>query len=194
MWKTVLSLAAILLLCSPALAGGGCAVAPCGEAIECCDPVPDCCGACGCRKVCKVVCEVKKIKKHVWVVECEEFCAPWPGCKPCAGPRCGSCGGDGCGDSCGACCGRPIVPPRCGPVRCRKKLVKKEITCEVPVYKCVVVSCGCGDGCWEPAGGGEPEETEPAAPLHPDQTADIPTAPAPPVDGTSLLNSLRLGR
>jgi hypothetical protein len=41
---------------------------------------------------------------------------------------------------------RPLVPPRCGPVRCRKKLVKKTITCEVPVYKCVV--CGaCCDAC-----------------------------------------------
>jgi len=89
-----------------------------------------------CRKVGRVVCEMQKVEKPVWVVECEEFCVPTP---PCGAARCSSCGqADGCGKGC---CD---PPPRCGPVRCRKKLVKKTITCEVPVYKCIVVPCGCG--------------------------------------------------
>jgi hypothetical protein len=37
---------------------------------------------------------------------------------------------------------KPGMAPKCGPVRTKMKLVKKEIDCEVPVYKCVVV-CGC---------------------------------------------------
>jgi hypothetical protein len=61
---------------------------------------------------------MKEIKKTVWVVECEEFCTTLPG----------------------RCC-----TPRCGKVRCKKKLVKKEIKVQVPVYRCKVVDC-CGGG------------------------------------------------
>jgi hypothetical protein len=85
-------------------------------------------------------------------VECEEFCAPLPGWRACCKtvtcdvPTCddgGCC--EPCGDRCGeGCCGPkscygiPVAKPKCGPVRCRKVLVKKEYTCEVPVYECVV--------------------------------------------------------
>ncbi|MEA1952342.1 MAG: hypothetical protein U9N87_13245, partial [Planctomycetota bacterium] len=121
---------------------------------DCCQATKDCCYDCGCQKVCKVVCTMKKVKKTVWVVECEEFCAPLPNCRSgrcCSGANCcssenrGSCGHDSCGSVRKAC----MVPPKCGPVRCRKKLVKKQIVCEVPVYKCVVVSRGgcCETGC-----------------------------------------------
>ena len=79
-------------------------------------------------------------------------------------------------------------PPKCGHVRCRKKLVKKEITCEVPVYKCVVeyVCCDCcGPSCGvctEPAA---PMPTATGAPAEaPIPAAPIPAAPCPgPVAG-----------
>jgi hypothetical protein len=126
-----------------------------------------CCTRCGAPKVCKVVCQMEKVKKTVWVVECEEFCAPLPRCAPACEP-CGECGKTSsvsyAGDPCTA-LRRPMVPPKCGKVRCRKKLVKKEITCEVPVYKCVVVCC-CPQ-CPAIEGAGRAEAPTPAAPLPP---------------------------
>ena len=178
-----------LVAAGPALAGGEC----CAPAS--CDPVmygdPGCdpgyCNGCGCRKVCKVVCEMKKVKKTVWVVECEDFCAPLPrlgchhGCSPCAA-NCGAC--KACKDCCDPCASlqRPIVPPKCGKVRTKKTLVKKEIECEVPVYKCVVVCPtahgDCGQG-WCEAPEGQ------AAPAPVGQTTL--SAPLPPVIGTSYV-------
>jgi hypothetical protein len=58
------------------------------------------------------------VKKTVWAVECEEFCVPRPG-RGCCAP--------------------------CGKMHTRKKLLRKEITVKVPVYKCVVVDCACGE-------------------------------------------------
>jgi hypothetical protein len=64
-------------------------------------------------------------------------------------------------------------PPTCGKVRTRKTLVKKDITCEVPVYKTVVVcAAGCGVCGAEAA-------SELAAPIPASQTATA--APLPPV-------------
>jgi hypothetical protein len=118
---------------------------------------PDRCAACrrpaACRKeVCQVVCEMKEVTKTYWCVECEPFCAPLPGCgNPLTGwlsgllgcgPEHGSCqaaGGQGCeAEDCHGSCQRSADPPKCGPVHTRKKLVKKEYTCKVPVYTCVV--------------------------------------------------------
>jgi len=157
-------------------------VGDCYAGAGCCDEVcgtPDCCGACGakccCQKTCKVVCEMKQVKRTVWVVECEEFCTSLPNCDrdPCR--RCNSCRGakascwSCCNDPCAALNSRNYVPPKCGKVRCRKKLVKKEITCEVPVYKCVVVFCcpGCDEGGEQEAPAPAPEQTTNAAPLPP---------------------------
>ena len=136
----------------------------------CGDQKQDCCSRCGVKKVCKVVCEMKEVKKTCWEVECEEFCVPLPGLgkSRCADQGC--CEVTGCGDECSDGCEndvcqslreRPMVPPKCGEVRCRKKLVKKETTCEVPVYKCVLVpACGCGSGgCTDTGCGVTPEET-----------------------------------
>jgi len=147
----------------------------CGAASEvaCCGS-PQCCGHCGCgaccEKVCQVVCEMKEVKKTVWVVECEEYCVPLPDCRNC--PSCFPSRDEGCG-SC--CTGSPCaaVPPRCGPVRCKKKLVKKEITCQVPVYKCVVrYLCGnCCEQC---------EESVAPLPGQSNQTANlVPPPPSP---------------
>jgi len=161
-------------------------------AADCCG-TPNCCAQCGCRcacqrKVCQVVCGTEKITKHCWCVECEEFCAPMPGCGLLAAKwgACRDCCCGGCSDDCchGTCCENCTVPPRCGPVRSRKKLVKKEYECEVPVYKCVVkylcpscceASCEADDAQPE----AEPSEPLPAAPLPaPDQQA-IGPAPLP---------------
>ena len=85
------------------------------------------------------------------------------------------------------------MPPRCGPVRTRKKLVKKEITCEVPVYRCVI-GCsnnGCGEvgaGCMEP----EPLEEDAVAPSPVDKATDV--APLPSLLGAPYSNLRRMAR
>jgi len=135
---------------------GPAAASECSEAAACCGQDHGCCGRCGAKKVCKVVCEMEEVTKTCWVVECEEFCAPVP---TLGRNRCGCCGGLDCGKQCGAECQaqvengvchslleRPMVPPKCGKVRCRKTLHKKEVTCQVPVYKCVVVPTCCCQG------------------------------------------------
>jgi len=114
-------------------------------ASEACVGALDCCGCCGrrapCqRKVCQVVCEVKKEKRSCWCVQTEEFCAPLPACP---GHGCQGCGGTcdgqhGTGDCAQGGCQQCPRPPHCGPVRTRKILVKQEYEVEVPVYKCVV--------------------------------------------------------
>ena len=112
---------------------------------------PACCDKPGCEKTaCRVVCDVKKVKKYVWVVEYEQICISNPGCKlSCRGCKSG-CDTGCCAIGCGPCAellSRPMVKPKCCKMICRKKLVKKEIVCEVPTYKCVVVPCGSGSGC-----------------------------------------------
>ncbi|MBN1909426.1 MAG: hypothetical protein JW818_06785 [Pirellulales bacterium] len=180
-----------LLMAGVATAGNHCVAPNCCDKTEVCG-APDCCAKCGtgccCHKTCKVVCEMKKVTKHVWVVECEEFCAPLPRCEKkcchgcgcdegCCGNEASCCGAEGCcgKDPCESLVNRHRVPPKCGKVRCKKKLVKKEITCEIPVYKCVVVyAC---PSCCEPSGCGEGQEQAPAAA----PTTAAQPAPLPPV-------------
>jgi hypothetical protein len=85
------------------------------------------CSKCGCgeniRKVCKAVPETKKIKETKWECKCEEICIP----------------------------GRTLThdcQPTCGRPRMVTKLVKKEVTKEVPSFKWVTTYvCGnCCDG------------------------------------------------
>ncbi len=148
----------VLLCLAVGLHVGGVALAADDRgAPSCGDRQQDCCRRCGAKNVCKVVCEMKEVRKTCWVVQCEEFCVRLPRFFK------SSCGDTGCGGECGGCqndgCkspgSRPMVPPKCGKVRYRKTLVKKEITCQVPVYRCVPVpTCGCANGgCVEPAGG-----------------------------------------
>lgn len=195
----VLSMAIGLLIANVTIAGDSCTVAGCCDPGACCQ-AQDGCGGCGCRKVCKVVCEMKQVKKHVWVVECEEFCAPLPGlgrgCAPCGDAICepgygeDGCGGEGRPGPC-ASLYKPMVPPKCGKVRCRKKLVKKEVTCEVPVYRCVVVCGGGGPGCREePCGANAEQDGAREVPKPPLPNNDV--APLPPIVGTSYLESLTI--
>ena len=141
-----------------------------------CGKAPDCCAQCGdkapCQpKTCRVVCGVKKVKKYCWQVKCEEFCLPMPGCRKSA---------SGCGavDECDPGCGpaKAPTPPKCGKVRCRKKLVKKEYTVEVPIYKCVVKNV-CGE-CCEPSGDDVIEEA--MQPPSENRRQTIEHAPLPP--------------
>ena len=190
--KTILSTLAIgFLIANVCVAAGYC------DAPACCDQTHESCNGCGVQKTCKVVCEIKKVKKTCWVVKCEEFCASLPrcGCKS----SCGSCGdtgcdSGGCGDS--GCCGdpcaslkKPMVRPKCGKVRTRKKLVKKTITCEVMVYKCIVVCCnsGCNVSCGE-------SDWEKSAPAAKSVSTKRMThaAPLPPRMSKSRIPALRL--
>jgi len=175
------------------------------------------------QKYCQVVCTTKKIKKVIWCVQCEDFCPPMPGgpCNPCCNGCCGpACCGEECGAECGACepcccangvggllgglgmnacnpCApcKPELPPSCGQVRTKKKLLRKVIECEVPAYKCVVVCCdpGCGPaacgGCGADAAPVEEEDAAPEeAPAPAEATTDA--APLPPIVGTSYLKAL----
>jgi hypothetical protein len=131
----------------------------------CCDQQCDRCGrhAACVQKTCQVVCEMKKETKTSWSVECREICPLMPGCHHH-------------GDDC-------PPPPRCGKPLCVKKLVKKETTVEVPVYKCVVRNLcpeclqGGMDGVPQPAAGAatSPAPRVPPAPGR----KPLPPPPAP---------------
>ena len=206
----LLSMAVGLMLANLAVAADCCDPPTCAAEQACCG-VKHSCGTCGAQKACQVVCEIRKVKKVVWRVECEEFCAPLPcrdrscrSCKGC-GKGCGDagCGDAGCGetgcceDACGGgCCEDPCadvlarkhVRPKCGKARTRKKLIRKEIICEVPSYKCIVAGCGACGGCGEaeeaaPTEAAPEEEALPPAPAPTDATRNV--APLPPVFGIS---------
>ena len=190
----VMTLVVGLSVANLALAAGPCDPNACTE-VQVCGSA-DTCGHCGCKccceKYCRVVCEMKKVKKHVWVVECEEFCITLPR-RRCCCDGCGSCGGgsgcncDGCNCGCGKCdpCEaenrKCYIPPRCGKMRVKKKLIKKEVVCLVPVYKCVVVYCcpkcecsACGEAA-SPSSSTKQASPPPApAPNNATQTAPLP--------------------
>jgi hypothetical protein len=197
------SIAIAWLMAGTAFAGDCKTPAACTEAKAC--GVQNGCPHCGrpCEKTCRVVCEMKEVKKSCWVVKCKEFCAPMPGCGRDCG--CGSCGEGncaaqnceaGCANHCGKCdlCAKEeskrIVPPKCGRVHEKKTLEKKEIVCHVPSYKCIVVytcpNCGCG-GSQEcgghqappPAPTGSKQPTLPPAPAPSKTTLSAPVPPSP---------------
>ena len=192
-----LSLAVGWLVANGALAAEPCKVPAACTQVQTCGAADHCarCGrACQCEKHCCVVCEMKEVKKMVWVVKCEDFCAPLPNCG-CEHGCCNGCNGcaacgaeptccERCGKKCDPCAAEKnkcCVPPKCGKVRTKKVLVKKEVVCQVPSYKCVVVyTCpNCCDGQMPsvPA-----KSATPAAP--PSKTTE--RAPLPP-DGESPL-------
>lgn len=197
-----LSLAIVMLIANGAIAAEGCNPPPvCGE-VQTCGSV-DCCAHCGCHacceKYCRIVCEMKEIKKTVWVVKCEDFCAPLPGCPL----HCGECRESGnqecckeptCENGCDKCCNpcadienRNYVPPKCGKVRPKKTLEKKEIICKIPAYKCVVVYA-CANCCQNGCDGGNPQQQVPDVAPSPAPTPKTThVAPLPPVAGTSFV-------
>jgi hypothetical protein len=196
-----LSLAIGLLIAQNAIAGDAAPQTPtctqvCGS--------PDCCHHCGaqgeCQRSCKIVCEMKEVKKTVWVVKCGEFCTMMPnlGCKckcgecnecvrsgVCADRKCGKC------DPCSSLTNRNYLTPDCGRVRGKKTLEKKEITCKVPTYKCVVeytcAACGttaCSEGA-KPAETKAPAENSAPTPAPAPQARTPEGTPLPPVVSTS---------
>lgn len=99
-------------------------------AVAICTPLyaGDCCAHCGCSsnctKVCRVICETKKVTKPDYDCECEEFCVPGKS------ERCVTY------DECG--CRKVIYTPTCGEVYTRTKLIKRTKTEEVTSYRWVV--------------------------------------------------------
>jgi hypothetical protein len=106
-----------------------------------------CCAHCGgndrCQKVCRLVCEEKKIDVVCWGCVCEDFCLPKhnkPGCEHCKIV---------CADCDQACnCEAPYVKPKrfvwtdwipgCATIHTKKKLMKKTETVTVKSFKWVV--------------------------------------------------------
>jgi hypothetical protein len=102
------------------------------------------CGcACSCQKVCRLVCEEKKVDVICWGCKCEDFCVPGhskPGCQHCE---------EVCGDCDKPCdCTAPYAKPKnfvwnewipgCAKILTKKKLMQKIVTKKVPSYKWVV--------------------------------------------------------
>ncbi len=205
----VLTMAIGWMIADSAVAADCCAPPTCAAEQSCCGAT-QACGDCGAQKACQVICETKKVTKVVWRIECEDFCAPLPGRQRecCASDGCGTgCGEAGCAEAtcgeagCGDCCDDPCaslqnrkyVQPRCGKVRTRKKLVRVEITCEVPSYKCIVTACDACGACGE-VQEVITEEALPAAPAPTEAPAPptaINAAPMPPVLGVSYHEILR---
>ena len=77
-----ITMTAAWLIAGTAFGGEACkAPAPCAAAQACGSQRQcGCCGRCdcACERQCRVVCEMKEVKKTVWVVKCEDFCAPLP--------------------------------------------------------------------------------------------------------------------
>jgi hypothetical protein len=199
-----LSLAIAWLAVGTTMAADACKAPPACTEVQTCGEA-DHCGRCGCagkcEKRCYIVCEMKEIKKHVWIVHCEEFAPLLPGCgKGCNG--CGCCDADqgcvaepaccgGCDKGCDPCAAEKnkcLVPPKCGKIRTTKKLEKKEVVCKVPRYKCVVVYC-CPSCCAHEGCDSQPTAPVPGKPAAPAPTPAkaVETAPLPPAANVSYV-------
>lgn len=90
-----------------------------------------------CKKICRLECGTKKETKIEYECETEDFCIPGPSHKHGFTYECGPHGHKH---------RKPIWHPTCAKVHTRTKLVKKEVTKEVPDYKWVVEEycCICG--------------------------------------------------
>ena len=116
-----------------------------------------CCAECGCqqcRKVCRLVCEEKKVEVICWGCLCEDFCLPKDdkaNCKHCK-MVCADCSTPHDPDA-------PCVLPKrfvwwdwcpgCATMHSRKKLMRKTETVTVPSFKWVVedLCSGCEANC-----------------------------------------------
>jgi hypothetical protein len=116
------------------------------------------CARCGCeepcKKVCRLVCEEKKVEVVCWGCKCEDFCVPGPGCPTCEHCNCvcQSCGKDGTPSKV---CSAPkrLVwydwRPSFAQMYTKTKLMRRTEVVKVPTYKWVVedVCCDCARGC-----------------------------------------------
>ena len=142
-----------------------------------------CCSECGCndgvRKVCRLVCETKKIETVCYGCECEDFCLPGKSCRGCLNSE--EVCAEGCSEDC--CAHKPLCnlewfnwTPGCAKVHNRKKLVKYIVVKEVPSYKWKVeeVCAGCcPDSACAMGADGVPVERAADA-------SELENAPAPP--------------
>jgi hypothetical protein len=138
------------------------------RADDCCDR----CDHCGCQshcgKVCRVICDKKKVTTVTYRCECEDFCVPGPSKK--CGTHC-ECEPDCC-SPCGKIC-KKVTDwlPTCAQVRTKHKLIKHETTKEVPSYKWVVENrcekCGGGGDGMAPSGGKDAAPAPTPAPTKP---------------------------
>lgn len=109
-----------------------------------------CCDHCGCQsdcyKVCRPVCEIKKVPKVTYGCECEDFCVPGKSCRSVVCDECGN--------------KKHVYTPTCGEVRTRTRLVKHENMVDKVTYKWVVetVCCGCRERCVAAEKAGQPLE------------------------------------
>jgi hypothetical protein len=116
------------------------------------DESRDCaCSQCGCQahchKRCRLVCEMKDVKKVCYTCKCEDFCVPGPSCVCGEVCECDPCS-SGCSCKCLSCLfgdgttHRKIWKPSCETrLFTRNKLYKYEVTKQVPTYKWVVEYC-----------------------------------------------------
>ncbi len=148
------ALAVLLTFVASARAGDGCC-AHCGS----CD---------GCQKVCRLVCDEKKIDVICWGCECEDFCVPGPShrdCKHCK-MLCEECNE---AEDCYKPHGGPKkfvwydwIPSTCAKVFTKKKLMQKKVKTTVPNYKWVVE-----DLCSKCEARAESAQVEPGAKIPP---------------------------
>jgi hypothetical protein len=171
--KTVRSFAAVLVALLAAAAA-----TPATAEDSCCH----CGGGCKVRKMCRLVCETEVIKDYCYGCECEDFCIPDHAKRGCL--HCDGCCGEL--EDCDCCSQRPWCKlewfnwcPTCAKPKCVKKLVKYEISREVPSYKWVVETV-C-EGCCQECGDYQPCDAE-GCPI-PDYGSGADAEAPPPVPG-----------
>src|SRR5215213_8645845 len=111
-----------------------------------------------CGKVCKLVCETKKLSSIGYGCECKDICIPEPsraGCKHCAACY-GKCAEDACGN-CSSCppkcefCWRDWFACGCAQPRTVRVLTKYQAEKKICWYHWEVVDASCCD-CLNPSG------------------------------------------
>jgi hypothetical protein len=140
-----------------------------------------CGGNAACQKVCRLVCEEKKVEITCWGCKCEDFCVPGPskpGCKHCE-TVCEFCE-EGSDPKSPVTASKKFVwtewIPGCAKVYTKKTLMKRTVTKTIPSYKWVVEDlCGNCEASLPPL------DIEPAA--------DVP--PPPSVANARVIHGLR---
>jgi hypothetical protein len=126
------------------------------------------CDHCGCQascqKVCRLVCETKKVPKVSYDCECQDFCVPGPSIRSTVCDECGH--------------KRHVYTPQCGKPRTRTKMIKHETIEEKVVYKWVVENMCCQ--CAQKTAAAEPQQLAAdtsTVPPH-STTSSVPALPA----------------
>ena len=109
-----------------------------------------CGAACPCKKVCRLVCDDKKVDVVCWGCKCEPFCVPGPGCVACEHCQC-VCTGCNSSEKPSGVCSEPKRfiwrewLPSFAQMYTKTKLMKRVEQVKVPTYKWVVedVCCNC---------------------------------------------------